>query len=197
MARYVRSEEALEAKIRFEEEKFKYDRDTNDLRKRRELMRRQVHAALYEPKLCMGDPVTAQTCRKHALPGAGFCADHGGTTKMMQTAARTRLLYLVEPALRVMNKCMASGDLNVALKAAQIVLDRAGFHPHATLEIEEKAVDYATMSNMQLRNRAQKLIDALDQMPADNASQVDPDMLEVEPILEIIDVPPSTDKKVH
>lgn len=190
MARYEKSEETLRAKILWANEKEKYDQERLDLRKRRELMRRQVAAQLYEPRICMGDPVTGQSCHRYSIPGAGFCADHGGTTKHMQAAARTRLLYLVEPALRVMNKAMASGDLNIAIKAAQIILDRAGFHPHATLEIAEQPVDYGAMSTTQLAQRAHKLLSAIE------SSSPPPPPEESEVVLDIVDKN-EPESKVH
>jgi hypothetical protein len=162
MPRYSLSDEQIEERL----EKLNRDRakkqEEIELRKRRELMRRRVHAALYEPRTCMGDPVTGASCTLLAVAGATLCPQHGGTTKAMQQAARMRLLYLVEPALRVLNKSMASSDENIRLKAAQILLDRAGFHPHATLEITESKEDLSQLSDAQLKARAARLLKAMD-----------------------------------
>ena len=200
MGKYFLSEATVEAKMAAEKERQKYENERLELRKRRELMRRQIAAALYEPRLCMGDPVTGEACPRYAIPGAGFCAEHGGTTKMMQTAAKTRLLYLVEPALRVINKCMNSGDLNVALKAAQIILDRAGFHPHATLEITEQPTDYSVMSARQLAARAEQLVSTINASSSpDNEEQRQLQQISDEQNGLIIDVVEKneTERKVH
>lgn len=168
MAYYVTDEAKLRQKIFRETERAEAREMKREFVKRREHMRRRIQAALYEPRVCMGDPVTGLTCTKYAIPGAGFCANHGGTTKAMQEAARIRLLYLVEPSLRAVSKCLVSSDPNIVLKAAQILLDRAGFHPSATLEIRESdPIDLANLSTKELRKRAARLIDAIDQAPAE------------------------------
>lgn len=193
---YAQTEEELEARMAVEKEKEALEAEKRELRKLRTIQKRKQYAALYDPRTCLGDPITGEACNRYAIPGAGFCSDHGGTTKAMQTAAKTRLLYMVEPALRVLNKCMISGDLNVALKAAQIILDRAGFHPHATLEIEEKPKDYSDVStddlikrNLQLANIVKSSQEPL--LPPEETEVID--MTEVEALSEVTEQEP----KVH
>lgn len=182
MGRYVISEDRLQAKVDALREQEARKAERLELRKRRELLRRRIHAALYAPRLCMGDPDTGQACEREAIPGTTMCARHGGTTKAMQAAAKMRLLYLVEPALRVLSKSLASGDENIRLKAALALLDRAGFHPHATLEISDPAAqDLSSLSNDQLKRRAARLIQAmedsadqeLEELAADDPNVID------------------------
>jgi hypothetical protein len=187
MARYVTSEDRLREKLASIGRRDALTEERNDLRKRRELLRRRIHAALYEPRLCLGDPDTGAACSRIAMPGTTLCSMHGGTTKAMQNAARMRLLYLVEPALRVLNKAMAGADQNLAVKAAQIILDRSGFHPHATLEIEEKPVDLSNLTTEQLKRRASRLINALEESAQDQMEALEPEISET-----VIDIEPES-----
>jgi len=47
----------------------------------------------------------------------------------VQRSARDRLNALVEPAIEALQKALQKGDVGEITKAAQIVLDRCGFHP--------------------------------------------------------------------
>lgn len=80
------------------------------------------------------------------------------------------LLCLVEPAFQALLEAMEGGDLKVAVKAAEIVLDRAGFGPKATLEIEDARDNLANTSGEELlkrielvRARAHQLVAAKEQ----------------------------------
>lgn len=74
-----------------------------------------------------------------------MCAHHGGKVPGVQLAAKRRLLAMVEPALDALLRalqmgspcqhCGRSDNMAVVVKAAQIVLDRTGFHPSMTLEV--------------------------------------------------------------
>ena len=44
-------------------------------------------------------------------------------------AAAERLAALVEPAIDALKVAIDCGDTNAAIRAAQLVLDRTGFHP--------------------------------------------------------------------
>jgi hypothetical protein len=45
---------------------------------------------------------------------------------------------LVEPALKGLHKALKSGEIPSIVKAAQIVLDRTGFHPTQAMELYGK-----------------------------------------------------------
>ena len=176
MSRYTLSEERLQRRFAKNSKEAMDRAEQVEFRKRRELMRRRVHAALYEPRQCLGDPINGEACNLIAVPGATMCAKHGGTTKAMQNAARMRLLYLVEPAMRIIGKLLDSMDENIQLKAAQILLDRAGFHPHATLEIKEQPQDLSNFSTDQLKARTRRLLEALENAPNDAVANEYPDI---------------------
>jgi len=75
------------------------------------------------------------------------CQYHGGGAPQVKKSARERLLAMVDPAFDALLRALGSGgppcehcgradsdrDPTV-IRAAQIVLDRAGFHPSLTIE---------------------------------------------------------------
>lgn len=86
-------------------------------------------------------------CGRWAVLGAYVCASHGGGAPQVMHAAKRRLQALVDPAMEALLRaletappCSACGrsdsdrDPNV-LKAAQLVLDRVGFHPTVALDV--------------------------------------------------------------
>jgi hypothetical protein len=87
---------------------------------------------------------------------------HGGRTPLAIEAARRRIWGMVDYALDALfsamqigkcDKCGRSEDMGVVVRAAQIVLDRTGFHP--TVAVEQKSKDtpawtrYLTDSQME------------------------------------------------
>jgi hypothetical protein len=77
---------------------------------------------------------------------------HGGKIPTVQKAARERLLALVEPALDVLLRMLRAAppcehcgrsDVDrdpVVLRAAQLVLDRTGFHPTLSVAVQQPRV---------------------------------------------------------
>jgi hypothetical protein len=73
------------------------------------------------------------------------CNIHGGKRPETIAAARRRLLAMVDPALDALLRalkmgnpcehCGRSDDMGIVVRAAQIVLDRTGFHPSRTIEV--------------------------------------------------------------
>ena len=87
-------------------------------------------------------------CQKPAMLFQRVCANHGGKSPLALKAAAGRKLALVEPAIDVLwravrstPKCEVCGRSDadrdpVALRAAQVILDRTGHGPSATLAVE-------------------------------------------------------------
>src|SRR3954451_8584111 len=73
-----------------------------------------------------------------AINGSTVCATHGGQAPQVKKSARQRLAELVEPALKGLHKALKSGEIPSIVKAAQIVLDRTGFHPTQAMELYGK-----------------------------------------------------------
>lgn len=63
----------------------------------------------------------------------------------MQKTARQRLLDAADPAAARLVRALDSLDERVAIKAAQLVLDRAGCHPAQTVQIEDHRAELARL----------------------------------------------------
>jgi hypothetical protein len=81
---------------------------------------------------------SGERCRKAAIMGGTVCATHGGQAPQVKKSARERLAELVEPALEGLHTALKSGEIPSIVKAAQIVLDRTGFHPSKAIELTEE-----------------------------------------------------------
>jgi hypothetical protein len=89
---------------------------------------------------------SGERCRRPPIPGGFVCAFHGGKSPLAVQAARERLLAMVDPAIDALMRILkqsppcdvcgrADADRDpVVLRAAQVVLDRAGHHP--TLSVQ-------------------------------------------------------------
>jgi hypothetical protein len=77
----------------------------------------------------------SRQCERWAINGGTVCATHGGQAPQVKNSARERLAELVEPALEGLHTALKSGEIPSIVKAAQIVLDRTGFHPSKAIEL--------------------------------------------------------------
>ena len=77
-------------------------------------------------------------CQRWAINGSNVCATHGGRAPQVKRSAKERLAELVEPALKGLHTALKSGEIPSIVKAAQIVLDRTGFHPSQAIELTGK-----------------------------------------------------------
>src|SRR5262245_8186948 len=106
-------------------------------------------------------------CGRAPIVGGFVCVMHGGASPQARQSARKRLQALVDPAIDALLRVLDSGDpcphcgraddMNVVAKAAQIVLDRCGFGPKATLEVERPKEDLSLLSDDELAARAEAL----------------------------------------
>jgi hypothetical protein len=74
-------------------------------------------------------------CRKAAISGGTVCATHGGSAPQVKRSARERLLEAADPAAARLVRALESEDERAAIRAAQIILDRAGHHPTQAVEL--------------------------------------------------------------
>jgi hypothetical protein len=77
-------------------------------------------------------------CRKAAISGGTVCASHGGSAPQVKRSARERLLEAADPAAARLVRALESEDERAAIRAAQIILDRAGLHPTQAVELTGK-----------------------------------------------------------
>jgi hypothetical protein len=114
---------------------------------------------------------TGERCSRAPIVGGFVCHFHGGAAPQTKALARRRLLAMVDPALdallralRMADACAHCGradDMAVVVKAAQLVLDRAGLGPTAKLEVTTKPKELRRLSTEQLVEEARQLSDAL------------------------------------
>lgn len=70
---------------------------------------------------------------------------------------RMKLSGLVDLAFNTLESAMRGADWNTATKAAQIVLDRTGFGPKSTMDINTTHVDLSNLTKDQLADRALRI----------------------------------------
>ena len=96
-----------------------------------------VLARIPRPK-CRATNRQGNPCGRYAIPGGMVCTTHGGKAPQVRDKARIRLISMIEPALNVLSDVMADKDAAHAdkLRAANSVLDRAGYARVAVLDID-------------------------------------------------------------
>lgn len=81
---------------------------------------------------------SGQRCKRSPIPGGTVCKIHGGGIKVVQKSARAFLAEQVQPSIARLaterEKAPKSAD---RIRAAVALLDRAGFGPRVTVEVDE------------------------------------------------------------
>jgi hypothetical protein len=136
------------------------------------------------PRRCTGTNREGVQCGRPAIPGGTVCSNHGGAAPQTREAARRRLLAGADLAIDYMLSmleprapCETCGRSDadrdpVVLRACQLVLDRAGFHPTISVEHSKPmaAAPYARwMPDEQLAQIAVWIADARQRMAAGEA----------------------------
>jgi hypothetical protein len=108
----------------------------------------------YDTRICghktkgSGEP-----CRRPSIKGGTCCTHHGGHSPLARQAAAETLAAAALPAARVLfeiiedwrrETCptcgLPKGDPGPVIRAAQIVLDRTGFHPALSVQVASSAI---------------------------------------------------------
>ena len=76
---------------------------------------------------------SGERCRRAPIRGGNVCSMHGGGSPQAQKSARERLASLAEPAIDALKRALEDGDISATIRAAQLILDRTGFHPTQTI----------------------------------------------------------------
>lgn len=97
-----------------------------------------------------------ERCKLAPITGGTVCASHGGNGPQVRAAAEARLLAMVEPAFATLFKALGTNckhhikdgvaycedhgldcpDWPVRVSAAKAILDRGGYGPKSTLELQ-------------------------------------------------------------
>jgi len=67
------------------------------------------------------------------------------------------LMSMVESAFDCLEDAVKSADFPTAIKAAQIILDRSGFGPKSTVDVNTTSLDLSTLSREELAERASRI----------------------------------------
>ncbi len=79
---------------------------------------------------------SGQRCKKAAILGGVVCQTHGGGAPQVKKAARERLNDLIDPAINELGRRVEDQDNPaLALRAAQGILDRAGYKSSEKVEL--------------------------------------------------------------
>jgi hypothetical protein len=73
------------------------------------------------------------------------------------TSGKRTLAEKVERAFMVLEEAMVYADYATAIKAAQIVLDRSGFGPRTTMDVNSVHIDLSNLTRAELAERAEKI----------------------------------------
>jgi hypothetical protein len=99
---------------------------------------------------CTATSVSGERCKNVPIPGGFVCRLHGGGVPATRDAARRRLLCLIDPAIDALTRalesappCQVCGRSDAdrdptVVRAAQLILDRVGFGPQASLLLKQE-----------------------------------------------------------
>ena len=127
----------------------------------------------------------SRQCERWAINGGSVCGTHGGRAPQVKRSAKERLAELVEPALAGLHTALKSGEIPSIVKAAQIVLDRTGFHPSQAIELTGKdggpieAVNTISLDRLSLEE-TQTLIEILEKAGAGEGNVSAPILIRTE-----------------
>lgn len=124
--------------------------------------------ALHSGRQCTAtSKQSGERCKRAPIVGGFVCSHHGGEIPAVRKSARERLLALVDPALDALLRALQTGppcehcgrsDADrdpVVLRAAQLVLDRSGYHPTLAIQQTPEANPYENHTAAELADRAE------------------------------------------
>ena len=76
-------------------------------------------------------------------------------------ACQKKLVEMVEGAFNTLESAMKEADFSTAVKAAQIILDRSGFGPKSTVDVNTTSLDLSELTREELAERASRIADRL------------------------------------
>jgi len=74
---------------------------------------------------------------------------------------KRRLADMVQLAFDTLEDATQNADYPTAIKAAQIILDRSGFGPRTTMDVNTTSVDLSSLTREELANRASAIAGVL------------------------------------
>ena len=152
---------------------------------------------------CTGTNRAGERCQRQPIPGGSVCINHGGAIPAVQATTKLRLIAMVEPILATFEEILAAwhrvtcvgcghvdengvkcvgcgkptGDPSPVIRVGQLVLDRAGFGPHATMQVTaaDPVHDYSHLTAAELADRAEVFARLAREQADDEAARLLPD----------------------
>src|ERR1035437_1251798 len=119
-------------------------------------------------RTCGAATTSGPPCRRAVAPGFTRCNLHGGHTPLARQAAQETLAAAALPSARVPLEIVSrwldercpvcgfpTGDPMPVLRAAQMVLDRTGFGPHATMQVTTTPSPYDHLTLAEMADKAE------------------------------------------
>jgi len=72
-------------------------------------------------------------------------------------AGKRTLMSMVESAFDCLENAVQHADYPTAIKAAQIILDRSGFGPKSTVDVNTTSMDLSALTREELAERASRI----------------------------------------
>lgn len=73
------------------------------------------------------------------------------------SSGKRRMGHMVEKAFNALEEAILHADHPTSIKAAQILLDRAGFGPKSTVDVNTTTLDLSSLSREELAERASRI----------------------------------------
>lgn len=73
-------------------------------------------------------------------------------------AGKRTLFAKVQRAFETLEMAMMNADFSTAVKAAQIILDRSGYGPKSTVDVNTTSIDLTSLSEEELVARAKRVV---------------------------------------
>lgn len=142
---------------------------------------------------CRGTNRSGGPCGLAPIAGGYVCWAHGGKAPQTVAAAKQRLLAMVEPVLAAFHEIIENwhgtrcetcgrptGDPMPVIRVGQLILDRAGFHPSLSVEIEHSAplTTFSDMSTLELADFAEAQARELRAMADQEATRLLPEAMD-------------------
>lgn len=158
--------------------------------------------ALHSGRQCTAtSKQSGERCKRAPIVGGFVCSIHGGSIPAVKKSARERLLAMVDPALDALLRALHTGppcahcgrsDADrdpVVLRAAQVVLDRAGYHPTLAIQQATAPNPYENYTPAELADRAEAIAIECRRVANEEAVRLLPDATDAVPLDDAFLVP--------